>query len=255
MPSRTQLITPSLRTRGKHGGDPEIVLETQHEPTTLLSEYQIRRLRSVISSTGLREFPWRHSGVPVFHILLAEILLKQTKADDAASVWRLLINRYPTPLAVGTARQSTLARVIKQLGLQNQRAQALKELARALNSDFGGKVPRTLEELLQLPHVGLYTACAVLCFGWGKSYPIVDSNVLRLFKRYLGHDCGRDVRRNADAWKIAWTILDRRSAKRFNYALLDFTATICAPRKPNCAQCALKRSCAFYVATGSGPPD
>src|SRR5207247_6720627 len=109
-------------------------------------------------------FPWRRLRTGAFHLLVAELLLAQTKAEDVAKVWPQLINRYPRPAQLSRARLRTLAGLLRPLGFQNQRSKALKKIAAFLEKECNGKVPRSAEALLQVPHIGLYAATAVACF-------------------------------------------------------------------------------------------
>jgi adenine-specific DNA glycosylase len=70
--------------------------------------------------------------------------------------------------------------MLRHLGLYKQRAQQLKELAKAIVERFGGRIPDRWEDLAALPGVEPYIAGAVLSFGYGRPAPIVDSNVMRL---------------------------------------------------------------------------
>jgi endonuclease III len=72
-----------------------------------------------------RAFAWRAKSVSSFHLLLAEVLLVQTKAEDVAVVWPQLRRKYPTPAALSRARRGSLAKLLRRLGLQNQRAKSL----------------------------------------------------------------------------------------------------------------------------------
>src|SRR5882672_2393345 len=80
-----------------------------------------RRLKPFFAAyarTHLRNFPWRRFGTRPFHLLIAELLLVQTKAEDVARVWPVLIRRYPNPSNLAKARQSTLIHLLKSLGFQ-----------------------------------------------------------------------------------------------------------------------------------------
>lgn len=207
-----------------------------------------RRLKSFFVAYArrhLRNFPWRRFGTKPFHLLIAELLLVQTKAEDVARVWPGLIRRYPNPSNLARVRQSTLIHLLKPLGFQRRRARALKDVSRALVDFHLGEVPQTMDGLLSLPHVGLYIATAMACFGFGKRVPIVDSNVIRVFDRITGTQGARDVRRRFDTWALAWGVLPRVHAKSHNYGLLDFAAQTCTSREPFCAECKLAAFCAF----------
>jgi A/G-specific adenine glycosylase len=193
-----------------------------------------------------RTFDWRKKNLPSFHLLLAEVLLVQTKADDVAVVWPELVRKYPTPAALSRARVSSLVKLLRPLGLQNQRAKSLVTISKALCRDSGGRVPRSTEALLSIPHLGLYTAAAVGCFAFGERLPIVDANVLRVLGRVHGIKAGADLRRSPEIWSLAWKLLPERKCKDHNYGILDFAATVCTAKRPLCGSCQLNNSCAFY---------
>lgn len=196
-----------------------------------------------------RLFPWRKKGTTAFELLTAELLLVQTKAEDVAKVWPIVIARYPSPARLMRAQTRSLTRLLEPLGLQNQRVRALKRLSQAIIEHFGGNVPQSIPELLTLPYVGLYVACAVACFGYGQCVPIVDSNVLRVFSRFTGIESGRELRRSPKAWRIAWTVLPKKNFVLHNYGLLDFAAEVCRAKAPLCSSCSLNTACAYARTT------
>lgn len=191
-----------------------------------------------------RRFPWRHKEVSPYQFLVAEVLLKQTKAESVVPIWKKLIHEFPRPSQLAKANLGKLSNLLRPLGLFRQRAKGLKKLARAI-THTGIGVPHTLEELLSLPHVGLYSACALLSFSLGKRVPIVDANVLRVFSRITGENFGIDLRRNKIVWAVAWEILPRREAAQHNYGILDFSALICTAKRPKCTICPLQRDCEY----------
>jgi DNA (cytosine-5)-methyltransferase 1 len=198
------------------------------------------------SRIHFRKLPWRKSSTSPFQVLIAEFLLKQTKAEDVARVWPHLVAKFPTAQALRKARKSHLLKLLRPLGLHNQRATALQRLAQSLVKEFGGKVPGDIESLLTLPGVGLYTATAVCCFKFKKRVPIVDTNVLRVLGRITGKKYGKDLRRADRAWALAWALLPNGECDRHNYGILDFSAKLCN-RQPDCFHCPLKRHCVYAL--------
>ncbi len=193
-----------------------------------------------------RTFAWRKRKVSSFHLLLAEVLLVQTKAEDVADVWPQLVRKYPTPAALSGASVKSLVRLLRPLGLQNQRAKSLITISRILFRDFGGRVPRSKEALLSIPHIGLYTAAAVQCFAFGERLPIVDANVLRVLGRIHGIEGGADLRRSREIWSLAWKLLPEKNCRGHNYGILDFASTVCTAKQPRCGSSPLNKVCLFY---------
>jgi A/G-specific adenine glycosylase len=171
---------------------------------------------------------------------------QQTKAEDDAVVWPLLVRKYPKPTALSGASVKSLVKLLRPLGLQNQRAKSLITISRALLRGFGGRVPRSKEALLSIPYIGLYTAAAVGCFAFGERLPIVDANVLRVLGRIHGIEAETDLRRSEEIWSLAWAILPEKNCRDHNYGILDFASTVCTAKRPRCELCRLNNVCAFY---------
>lgn len=192
-----------------------------------------------------RQFAWRSPDVSPFGLLIAELLLVQTKAKDVAEIWPQLMAGYPSAERLARAQTHALTKLLKPLGLQNHRARALKSVASAIVDRFDGRLPTSLPDLLSLPYVGLYVACAVACFSYGDRVPIVDANVLRIFGRLAGFEPGSELRRSPKVWNAVWAVLPRKNFVQHNYGVLDFAAEICKPRLPRCQSCALNNICAY----------
>jgi DNA (cytosine-5)-methyltransferase 1 len=191
-----------------------------------------------------RKFPWRRKETKAFHLLIAEVLLAQTKAENVARLWPLLVKRYEKPRDLARVKASALKVLLRPLGLQNQRTKALRTIARVLVDRHQGEVPHDVAQLLSLPHVGLYTATAVASFSFGKRVPIVDTNVLRVLGRITGGKINQDLRRSKKIWALAWNALPMKNVELHNYGILDFAAQVCT-RDPNCSRCPLRRKCSF----------
>ncbi len=190
-----------------------------------------------------RSFRWRTSDTTPFGVVIAEMLLRQTRAEMVADVWPLFMDSYPTPESCLSAPKDDLLEMLACLGLKRQRVDAIQTLSQALVDQHHGNVPRVISRLLELPHVGLYTSHAVACFAFGQRVPIVDANILRVFSRITGTAFTKDNRRNPGAWEIAARILPSRNVREHNYGLLDFSAQICKPIGPDHDRCALKAIC------------
>jgi len=196
-----------------------------------------------------RWFPWRGKGVSPFGVLIAEALLRQTRAEMVARVWPSLMEEYPDPAALAAAKPSALFLKVKNLGFGHQRSKVLLDLATAIKE--AGALSSQPSELMVLPHVGLYTAHAVACFGFGRRVPVVDLNVVRVISRIAGIETVKDIRRGASLiWQLAWAFLPEKQVPEHNYGLLDFAATICKSRLPKHGECPIAAWCA-YVRCGA----
>ena len=192
-----------------------------------------------------RSFPWRVGRIQPFTSLITEMLLRQTRAGAVAKLWEPFFARYSTPLSIVSANKEELFNELKILGFGNQRVEALVSASNWILEHHNGRVPKKLDQLLAIPHVGIYAARAVLCFAFNQRIEIVDVNVQRFFARYYGLEVKADVRRNPHVWQVAQEALPpgARRTQQHNYGLLDFTAEICVAGKPFCEICPLSSSC------------
>jgi A/G-specific adenine glycosylase len=229
-------------------GKPEhrVLWSSQAAANTVKVARGLRGFFSRFAKEKRRTFAWRGRSVSSFHLLLAEVLLVQTKAEDVAVVWPQLVRKYPTPAALSRARSQSLVKLLRPLGLQNQRAKSLITISKSVLRRFGGRLPQSTEELLSVPHIGLYTAAAVQCFAFGERLPIVDANVLRVLGRIHGIKSEGDLRRSEKIWSLAWALLPEKNLSDHNYGILDFASTVCTAKRPRCELCRLRNVCSFY---------
>jgi len=240
MAYRTELFSPP-KCKPEH----RILWSSRVATADLKIADGLREFFTRFASKNRRTFPWRRKKLRAFHLLIAEVLLVQTKAEDVALVWPQLARKYPNPAALARAKRKNLVRILRPLGLQNQRARSLIAISKTLVRDFGGRVPQSPAALLSIPHIGLYTAAAVVSFAFGKRVPIVDANVLRVLGRIHGIKPGRDLRRSQQIWSLAWALLPRKNCSLHNYGLLDFASDICTAREPKCTSCPLNKGCCY----------
>lgn len=220
--------------------------EMDHFPAGVTPRlFALRTLFKRYARKNQRSFPWRRERLSAFKLLVAELLLVQTDAESVARVWPILIRRYGSPKKIRNAPIATLLKLLRPLGLQKQRARALKAVSTSILTQFRGKVPSKPQDLLSIPYVGLYTAAALSSFKFGARVPIVDANTLRIFRRLTGLEFGHDIRRSNTAWSLAWQILPRTDVALHNYGMLDFAAQICTSRMPKCHVCPLRLQCDF----------
>ena len=191
-----------------------------------------------------RIYPWRTTRDP-FRVLIAEMMLRRTKADQVKQVYQHLFTEYPNVRALAKANNKKLEKILYHLGLK-WRTRAFGLISRELRKKYRCKVPETREELMTLPGVGEYVAGAVLSIAYNKKEWIVDSNIVRLFKRYFGINTSKEGRRDKHVIEMAKIYSSGRNPRKANLAILDFTALICTPRNPKCPLCALNTSCHYY---------
>jgi len=191
-------------------------------------------------------FPWRNSRNK-YKILLSEILLKKTTRVQVANEWSNIIRVIPTIKALQKADRRMLVKVLTPLGMENVRAEHLKQLGEKISEEFNGRVPSSKKELLEMPGVGPYTANAVLCFAFKKDVSMVDVNILRVLQRVFSlKSKSSRMHQDKKIWEFAESLPPKGRGKDFNYGILDFAAKVCTARKPKCGTCVMKKICGYY---------
>lgn len=194
----------------------------------------------------MRELPWRDTRDP-WRILVAEVMLQQTKAERVVAKWQAFLGAFPTPEACAAASLGDVLRLWQGLGYP-RRARNLWSTARVVVADHGGRVPHELDALLALPGIGPYTARAVLAFAYERDVAVVDTNIARILARTVGE---RLTPKRAQA--IADSLVPRGNGWAWNQVIMDLGATVCRP-VPQCSVCPLAAGCAWSV-TGRPSPD
>jgi endonuclease-3 len=187
----------------------------------------------------------------VYQLLVATILSAQCTDERVNIVTPGLFKKYPSIKAFAEADLKELAQDIFTTGFFNSKAKAIKESARQILEHHGGKVPKTLDELVKLQGVGRKTASVVLGAGYGLAEGIVvDTHVGRI-SRLLGFTSAKDpVKVEQDLMKIIpqedWII--------HSHLLIFHGRAVCKARKPDCASCILNRLCPFGQKQLAGKP-
>lgn len=189
-------------------------------------------------------WPWRETRDP-YVVLVTELLLQKTTARQVAKIFSDFFSRFPDIETLAKASEADIEAIIKKLGLR-KRARFLKELAQHIVKEFGNRIPDTLEGLLKLKGVGLYTANAVRSFAYGMCVPVVDRNVARVLRRFFGLEGEKPAYADRELWKFAEKIMPTSACREFNYGLIDLGAMICTSREPQCSRCPLRPECAYF---------
>lgn len=187
-----------------------------------------------------RELPWRRDRQP-YRVWVAEVMLQQTTVKTVIPYYEAFLRRFPDAAALAAAPEEEVVAAWSGLGYYH-RARNLRRAARHLVAHHGGRFPRTLEEALAVPGVGLYTASAVLSIAHGVPLPVVDGNVRRVLGRVRALR-GARWQRDGPYYNVAEEVLDRDSPGDWNQALMELGATVCTPRRPACPACPMRASC------------
>lgn len=196
-----------------------------------------------------RDLPWRTTSDP-YAILVSEIMLQQTQVDRVLPKYQQFLTAFPTLAALAEAPTSEVIAVWVPLGY-NMRAVRLQAIARQVLAEYEGRIPDTIEELLNLKGVGRYTAGAIACFAYHRQVATVDTNIRRVLHRiFLGLEHPEPRANDAQMLTLAEQVLPQGSAYNWNQALMDLGATICTSTNPQCSRCPLQETCLAYTEMG-----
>jgi len=187
-----------------------------------------------------RPFAWRSETDP-WLTFVAEFLLQRTRAAQVEPVFLEIRENLPTAEALAEGGLPSLRSITDRLGL-HRRGPMLLDIAVEVSAR-GGCPPETMDELTNFTGVGAYTAAAWLSLHRGKRAVIIDANVCRWLSRMTGLPYNRDPRGLRWVQDLADRLTPPRAFRDFNYAVLDFTMTICTPRDPACSTCPLRSDC------------
>lgn len=175
-----------------------------------------------------------------FQLLVATILSAQCTDQRVNMVTPALFVKYPTPKHLAYANPGKLENEIRTTGFFRNKTKSLIGASKKIVEDFGGKVPKTMNEILTLPGVARKTANVVLGTAYGiVSGVVVDTHVQRVTKRL-------DLTKNADPKKIEQDLMRAVPQDRwvlFSHQIIWHGRRVCQARKPRCIECNLERIC------------
>lgn len=186
-----------------------------------------------------------------FELLIATILSAQCTDARVNMVTQDLFRKYRKPEDYLKVPEKELQQDIRTTGFFRNKTKSIQGTAAALIEQYGGKVPRTMDQLLELPGVARKTANVVLGNAFGiNSGVVVDTHVTRLSRRL-----GLTTQKTAE--KIEQdliTIVPKKDWVIFSHLLIAHGRAICKARNPLCAECAVERLCpSSYLKTGVMP--
>jgi endonuclease-3 len=175
-----------------------------------------------------------------FQLLVATILSAQCTDERVNKVTPELFQKYPTPQDSAALSQPVLEKEIRSTGFFRNKAKNIIAMSKKLVTDFGGQVPRTMEEMLTLPGVARKTANVVLGTAYGiPTGIVVDTHVFRIAHRLKLSNQKTPEKVEQDLIKL----VPRERWISFGHQLILFGRKICQARKPLCAECPLESIC------------
>jgi len=193
-----------------------------------------------------RNFLWREPTRTPYEILIAEVLLRRTRAETVAQIYPKFLKKYPDFTQLASARPAGIKRIIKPLGLWRQKTPIFLNIAKAVVEN-NGQLPSNREDLEKLFHIGNYIASIILTSFHGKAEPFVDVNMARVVDRFFGPRKLVDIRYDPYLHAVAREIVkNKKESLTLNWAVLDFAALVCKAGRPRCEICPMTKKCLYY---------
>ncbi len=175
-----------------------------------------------------------------FELLIATILSAQCTDERVNIVTKTLFEKHPNPISMSKLKITQLEALVRSTGFYKNKAKNIKMTCQILVDKYAGQVPKTMEQLYELPGVGRKTANVVL----GNAYQIasgvvVDTHVMRLANRFGWVRSDDAVKIESRLNKICpesdWIMLP--------HYLIAHGRSVCKARSPDCQNCFLQSSC------------
>lgn len=175
-----------------------------------------------------------------WELLIATILSAQCTDVRVNMVTPALFKRFPTPAAMAKAGLPELEEIIRTTGFFRNKAKSIKGAAQKVVSDFGGKVPQTLAELITIPGAARKTANVVLGVSFKKAEGVVvDTHVFRIAHRLSLTKADTAPKVEQDLMRI----IPQARWIDFSHQIIHHGRQVCIARKPKCDRCNLEQLC------------
>lgn len=174
-----------------------------------------------------------------FELLVAVRLSAQCTDARVNLVTPALFERYKTIEDYANADVKEIETYIHSCGFYKSKAESIVGMAQRILSDFDGKVPDTIEDLITLPGVGRKTANLIVGDIYGKPAIVVDTHCIRITNR-LGLVAEKDPKKIEFALK---KIIPAEEGSDFCHRIVLFGRDVCSARKPLCDECRMKEIC------------
>jgi endonuclease-3 len=177
-----------------------------------------------------------------YQLLVATVLSAQCTDKRVNQTTPALFKKYNSIKKMAAADLKDLQRLVKSTGFYRAKARNIKMLSQKILTEFNGKIPSDIEDLVTLPGVGRKTANVVLGHGFNIPGITVDTHFGRLSRRFGWSDKKDPVKVEFEVGKLIpekeWTNLSQR--------LIWHGRRVCHSRKPACGACALAKLCPAY---------
>ncbi|HEY2845663.1 MAG TPA: endonuclease III [Bryobacteraceae bacterium] len=209
---------------------PKTAAESQARVKKILAE--LDRMYPGVTCALDHSSPWE--------LLVATILSAQCTDKRVNLVTPGLFKKYPSMEDFAAVKPEVLAQDIRSTGFFNNKAKSVTGAARKILADFGGEIPRDIDQLLKVPGAARKTANVVLGTAFGiASGVVVDTHVQRISRRL-------DLTKAADPVHIEKDLVKILPKERwilFSHQIIHHGRALCLARNPRCAACGLEPLC------------
>lgn len=193
-----------------------------------------------------RQLPWRDQN-NAYYTWVSEIMLQQTRVEAVKPYFKRFIGELPDIQALAACPEEKLMKLWEGLGYYN-RVRNMQLAAQTVVSAYGGKLPASYKQLLELKGIGNYTAGAIASIAYQIPVPAVDGNVLRVLSRITEDRqdiMKQSVRRQAE--EKLQEVIPQECPGDFNQAMMELGAVVCVPNGPaRCEGCPIAKFCLAY---------
>jgi endonuclease-3 len=179
-----------------------------------------------------------------FQLLISVVLAAQCTDKRVNRVTPALFEAFPTPEVLAASNQETVYQYIKSVSYPNNKANHLVKMARMLLTDYRGKVPSTIEDLMRLPGAGKKTANVVASIAFGVPALAVDTHVFRVSNR-IG--LTNHSKTPLETEKELTRHIPRRLWSTAHHWLILHGRYVCTARQPKCETCGIRAYCHHFT--------
>lgn len=195
---------------------------------------------------GRKHLPWQQNTTP-YRVWVSEIMLQQTQVSTVIPYYERFMSAFPTVQALAAAPADEVMHLWTGLGYY-ARARNLHKAAQVLVDKHGGEFPATVEEVAELPGIGLSTAGAVISLSRQQRAVILDGNVKRVLARFHAVEgVPTETAAQKELWAHAEAHTPQARVHHYNQAMMDLGATLCTRSKPACLLCPLQSACVAHA--------
>jgi endonuclease-3 len=201
-------------------------------------------LQRLLKAYGAESWNW-HTRQSPFGVLIGIVLSQRTRDENTDKAAKALLSKYPSPEALAEAPIEEIEKLIEPTMYFRTKAPRIKEISRILLEKYGGKTPDNIDELLELPGVGMKTASCVLVYGFNKPAMPVDTHVHRISNR-LGII---QTKTPEESERALWNVIPEEYLLKVNMLMVKHGQSTCKPAVPLCYKCPVIELCDYEPKT------